>query len=211
MTRNTKTKDLVLMGLLTAIVIILNFTPLGYLPLNPVLSISFLMIPVGIAAYSMGIKGGTVIGAVFGITSFIQAFRGQSSMGAALFAINPALTAFQCIIPRILDGMLCGFIADILKKKSINSAVAGAITGFSAAFFNTLFFMSSLMLIFGKSEYVMKLRESKAPSANVLIFVIILIGFNALLELAASTIATSAVSAALSSAKLIDTAKKSEA
>lgn len=210
MTRNNKIKDLAILGLLSAVLFIMSYTPLGYLKVG-VLAITFNVIPVAIAAYALGPKGGAVIGGVFGLTSFLQAVAGGSAMGAAMMAISPVLTAVQCFAPRILDGLVCGFIADIFKKKNVNGAIAGAVTGFAAAFLNTLFFMTSLMVLFGKSEYVQGLRTTVAEGKNVVVFVILLVGINAVAEWGASTLASSAVSAALKAAKLIDMPKKAEA
>ena len=59
------TKNLVIMGLLIAIVLIMSTTPLGTLPIGP-LSITLNMIPIAIAAIAVGPVGGLVVGGVFG-------------------------------------------------------------------------------------------------------------------------------------------------
>ena len=66
------------------------------------------MIPVAIAAITLGPAGGAAIGAVFGMTSFLQCIGigGSSAMGAMLFSINPFLAFVQRFIPRMLDGLL---------------------------------------------------------------------------------------------------------
>lgn len=202
MTNKFSTKNLVLMGLLTAVLLVMCYTPLGYLNIG-VLAITLNTIPVAIAAYALGPVGGGVIGGVFGLTSFLQCF-GISKMGTAIFAINPALTVFQCFVPRILDGLLIGFIANFLKKQKMPAPAGGAIVGFCAAFFNTLFYMTSLILLFGNSSYVHKLRSSVAPGRNVLVFVVLLVGVNALVEWFTTAVVTGAVSTALNKARLVD-------
>ena len=71
--RNEKTIKMVQMAILIAVLLVMSFTPLGYLHIGP-LSISLLTIPVVIGAMLIGPGAGAVLGAVFGITSFAQCF-----------------------------------------------------------------------------------------------------------------------------------------
>ena len=63
-TTNTKggTKYLVELALMIAIIFVMAFTPLGYLR-TPGLSITFLTVPVAVAAMILGPKGGAICGA----------------------------------------------------------------------------------------------------------------------------------------------------
>ena len=205
MIKNNTIKKLAIVGLLSAVLVIMAYTPLGYLNIGP-LAVTFNVIPVAIASVALGPAGGAAVGGVFGLTSFLQCF-GLSKLGTALFAVNPALTAVQCFVPRILDGFLTGLIADMIKKKSAGIGgitVASFTAGFFAAFLNTLFYMTSLMLLFGNSELILGYREKVAPGKNVLLFVIAFVGVNAVAEMVSSTLITGAVGTALSKAKLID-------
>ena len=81
MTKNReKLTKLVLLGLLTAILLVLSYTPLGYLRLGGI-EITFNVIPVAVAAIALGISGGAAVGAVFGLTSFLQCVQGTSAFG----------------------------------------------------------------------------------------------------------------------------------
>lgn len=82
MNRSSRTVKLVEMALLVAIILILAFTPLGYIKTLG-LEITLIVVPVTIGAIILGPLGGAVLGAVFGITSFIQCF-GMSPFGAVL-------------------------------------------------------------------------------------------------------------------------------
>ena len=62
------------MGMLAALLLIMAYTPLGYLNIGA-LAITFNTIPVAIAAYSMGVAGGGIIGGVFGLTSFFYLWQ----------------------------------------------------------------------------------------------------------------------------------------
>lgn len=84
---SVKIRKMVILAMLTAVIILMTFTPLGYLKL-PFVEISFLMLPVALGAILLGPVAGAILGTVFGITSFIQCF-GASALGAMLLSINP--------------------------------------------------------------------------------------------------------------------------
>lgn len=206
--KQKKVKSMALMGLLAAILIIMCYTPLGYLNIGP-LAVTFNTIPVAIGALALGPVGGAVTGGVFGLTSFLQCF-GISQLGTNLFAISPLLTIVQCFVPRILDGFLIGLISKGLKSRCSSTFVNGSIVGFCAAFFNTLFYMTSLILVFGNTEYIQSIWTTVAKGKNAFLFVCAFVGINAVVEWISTTVITGAVGAALSKAKLIDGAKSSK-
>lgn len=193
------TSQLTILGLMAGILFLMAYTPLGYLNIGP-LAVTFNVIPVAICAVVLGPTGGAVAGAVFGLTSFLQAMGlgGTSALGAALFQINPFLSAVQCFVPRILDGLLIGYIFRGMRRKT-NVYVSCAVTGFFSAFLNTLFFMSALIVMFGNTEVVQNLMGGR----NVIIGCCLMVGVNAICEMVSSTILTAAVGTALSKAHLI--------
>lgn len=198
------TKQLTMLGLMVAVLLLMAYTPLGYLNIGP-LAITFNMIPVAICAITMGPVGGAIAGGVFGLTSFLQCIGvgGISAMGATLFGIDPFLAFVQRFVPRCLDGFLLGFIFQGVRKWK-NTPLACFVTGFSAAFLNTLFFMSALILLFGNTEYVQGLIGGK----NIVLFVCTFVGINAVFEMLASTIVTGAVGTALYKAHFVPTLEK---
>lgn len=200
MKTSTKTRQLTILGLLTGILLLMAYTPLGYLNIGP-LAISFNVIPVALAAITLGPAGGAAAGAVFGLTSFLQCIGvgGVSSMGVVLFGINPVLAFIQRFVPRLLDGLLLGYIFRGVKKAS-NARLGCFITGFFSAFLNTLFFMTALVVLFGNTEYMQGLIGGK----NIILFVCGFVGINAVCEMVSSTIITGAVGFALLKAGLIN-------
>ena len=199
-TKKLSTTQITILGLMIAILILMSYTPLGYLNIGP-LAITFNMIPLAIAAVACGPVGGLIVGAVFGLTSFGQCIGigGVSAMGATLFSISPVLAFIQCFIPRLLDGLLLGYIFKGVRKATQKTSVASFVTGFFAAFLNTLFFMTALILLFGNTEYVQGLIGGK----NIIIFVCTFVGINAVCEMISSTLLTGIIVMALKKARLI--------
>lgn len=204
MEKKVNVKSMVILGLLMAIVVIFSMTPIGSIPIGP-LVITLNVIPVAIAAVALGPWGGLIIGTFFGLFSFLQCFGFgiASGMGAILVEINPVLAFIQRVVPRALDGLLVGLLFKLMSSH-INTKVSCFITGFAAAFFNTAFFMSALVLLFGNTEYVQGLMDGK----NVLMFIVTFVGINAVVEMIASCILTGAVGSALHAAKLIKSPQK---
>lgn len=200
------TKQLVILGLLTALTMIFSFTPIGSIPVGP-LVITLNVIPIALAAVAAGPIGGLVIGSVFGLLSFLQCFGigVPSGMGAILADINPFLAFVQRFVPRALDGFLVGLIFKGVSKLT-NSYVACAVTGFFSAFLNTALFMTALVVLYGNTEYVQGLMGGK----NILVFICTFVGINAVCEMLAATIVTGAVGAALFKAKLIPSVSKAK-
>ena len=195
----TDVRQLTLLGLLAAVMVILSATPLGYLNIG-VLAITLNVIPLGIAAVALGPTGGAVIGAIFGLTSFLQCLGvgGTSAMGVITFGISPILTFIQRFIPRLLVGLIIGFLHKYLAKK-IGKKTACFITGFFAAFLNTVLFMTALVLLFGNTDYMQELIAGR----NIIVFICTFVGINAVFEMIASTLITGAVGSALYKAKAI--------
>ena len=202
--RNTKTSNLTIMALMTAVLLIFACTPIGTIPIGP-LSISMNMIPVAICAVAMGPAGGAVAGAIFGLLSFLQCFGIgiPSGMGIILVGINPFLAFIQRFVPRVLNGFLLGYIFQAVRRWK-NSYLACTITGFFSAFLNTVFFMTALILLYGNTEYVQGLMGGK----NVIVFVCTFVGINAVFEMISSTVITGAVGAALVKARLVPSIQK---
>jgi uncharacterized membrane protein len=187
------------LGLLTAILLILSMTPLGYLNIGP-LAISFNMIPVAVGAAALGPVGGAVLGAVFGMTSFLQCLGigGSSIMGVILFDISPLYAFIQRFIPRLVMGFMTGLIYRGARKFT-GAGISGSIAGFFAALLNTALFMGALVLLFGNTQYVQDLMKGQ----NVLLFVCSFVGINAVAEMLASALVTGALCTALERARLM--------
>ena len=196
-TRN-KVAQMTLLAMLAAVLVVLS---LVNIPQPMGLSITFNMIPVAIAAIAMGLPGGAIIGGAFGLISFLQCFGilGFSAMGAALVTVSPVLMFIQRFVSRVLVGVMSAAVYRLLGKWNMPLYVRCAITGFSAAFLNTLFFMSLLVLLFGHTEYLTELMAGR----SVMAFILASVGINAVVEMIVAAVVTGAAGSALRKAKLI--------
>ena len=148
MTR-TRTLFMTKLALMVAIIVIMAFSPLGYLR-TPGLTITFLTVPVAVGAIILGPAAGAVCGAAFGCTSIAMAMTGGSAFSAALLQINPFGLLFTLLVPRILEGWLCGLVFQAVKKFSKNGAYIAA--SLACPVLNTVLFMSSLVLFFYRTD-----------------------------------------------------------
>lgn len=183
--KKTDTYKLVLFALLTAILILMAFTPIGYLRVG-VVEITFMMIPVIIGACACGAPFGAGLGLVFGITSFLQCF-GISAFGTMLFNINPWLTALLCILPRVLFGFVSGLIFKGLQKTKLPVIVTDAITMVASAFMHTALFVVLFYVCFGSSA------EFAVYGNDFFKIVWALVGINGIIEWAVCLVAGTAI------------------
>lgn len=182
-----KTLQMVQIAILTAILLVMAFTPLGYLKLGP-LSITFMTIPVAISAIMIGPKAALFLGAVFGCTSLFQCF-GMDAFGAALLSISPWKCAVMCIAPRLLVGLIPALIyrAGQGKNRTLFSAAACA----AAPLTNTVFFLGLLMIFYGNEPYIRQFGDNAWK-------VLVALGIgNAIPEVIACTLIGTAVCKAL--------------
>ncbi len=201
--RNTKVSRMTLLAMLVAVLIVLAFVNI---PMPAGLSITFNMIPVAIAAIAMGVPGGAIVGGAFGLISFLQCYGicGISGMGAALVTANPGF-GFACLmfvqrfVSRVLVGVLAALVYRAMGKAGAPLYVKGLVTGFSAAFFNTLFFMSLLVLLFGQTPYM----QNAMAGRGMLAYIVASVGINAVVEMIVAAVVTGAAGVALKKARLI--------
>lgn len=181
--------QMVRLAILIAIILLMSYTPLGYLKVGTV-EITFIMIPVVVGAVVMGPKAGAFLGGVFGITSFLQCF-GFSPFGTILLGINPVLTFILCMVPRVLMGWLCGIIFKKLHsidKTNIVSYVAACISG---ALLNTVLFVGFLLALFGGTDFI------QGFGSNLWLIIVAIVGINGLIEAGVCAVVGAAISKAL--------------
>lgn len=110
-------KQITVAGLLGAVAIALSMTPLGYIPIPWLANVNAttMHIPVIIASIVSGPLVGTMVGAIFGVSSFLRANNP--------FFMNPVVA----ILPRLLIGVT-SYYAYKWTKSPLAAAVVGTLT-----------------------------------------------------------------------------------
>lgn len=174
MTKHEKIKYITLAAVLSALIVVLSF-----LPIKAFVEITLTIIPISIGIIIGGYKMGLILGAIFGLISYIQCF-GYSSFGATLFSINPFFTFLVCVPTRIVAGGISGFVADILRNK--NSKISALAASVLMPLLNTILFTSTLVILFYKTEYIQSFVTA-LNALNPLHFMVLFVGINGLVEL----------------------------
>ncbi len=140
------------MSLLIAIVILLTFTPLGYIVIGPIAATTIQM-PVIIGAALMGPAAGATLGAIFGLSAIakILMMPGADVFATTIMNYNFFLYAFIAIAPRLLMGWLSGLLILLLKKveplhRLGKGAGSFAVAGFIGSMMNTVFYLGALWM-----------------------------------------------------------------
>ena len=161
------TKFLVEMALLVAIILIMAFTPLGYIKTVGI-EITLIVVPVAVGAVTLGPTAGAILGGVFGFASFLRCF-GLNAFGATLLGINPFLAFLVYVPTRILVGWLTGLIYQGLRKTENPIYCINHGRKFYAVAFEYDMFMGMLVMVFNQTEYIQSFVQDTGCQQSVLV------------------------------------------
>lgn len=173
-----------LMGMMSAITIILACTPLGLIPL-PVASASTVHIPTVITAVVAGPVSGAVVGVVLGLTTLIRALTAPVGILDPYF-VNPLIS----VLPRALIGLCAGWVYRAMKAGFKREFPSCLISGAVGSAVNTAFVMGLLYVLYAR-DITAKMGQAAGP---VFIGVVTTSGA---LELICTAVITAAVVPAL--------------
>lgn len=188
-----KTKVLTGMAILSALVVIL--TLLGNIIRIGPFSVTLSLTPIIVGAAVFGPEVGAMLGAVFGIVVLISGVAGWDG-GATMLLLSQ--NAFATILICMLKGILAGWVSGLVYKAAVKRSekLAVVLAGITAPVVNTGIFIA-LMLVFFMS--VLELWSSGQTLLNYIL--IVLTGFNFLVELAINMILASAITTIIKYAK----------
>lgn len=184
-TTHARVRRLTVAAMLTAVIIVLTVTPIGFtLPFFGI-SMTFVHIPMILGAVMEGPGTGTLLGAVFGLTSFWKNLNQPTSVYSYMFQ-NPLVS----VLPRVLIGpCLWGVILLLRKalpgKKKLQYAISGAV----GALLNTVLTLTALTICNALSG---------GAYEGVSALSIWMLSANAPIEMISAAIVTTAVMTALS-------------
>jgi uncharacterized membrane protein len=145
-----KNKDvlrLAQIGVFMAIVLLLGLTPIGIIPLG-IINLTVLHIPVIVGAIVLGWKAGLLLGATFGLTSFVKAAGLMPSVAAsAMFTASPILCFIMSVLPRLLVPLVAYGVYTRLKKNDKLKKASMPVAAVCGSLTNTVFYLG-LMLLF---------------------------------------------------------------
>lgn len=167
--RKQKLEKLTLFSVLTAIQLLLFFTPLGFLPIGA-LSLTTLHLPVIIASVILGPVYGLTSGFIFGLLSFL---RNTFAPGLTSFVFSPFISygiirgnfwsLVICFVPRMLLGLIPAALLKLFNlrnKRRYSKSWKVAIVAFAATFAHTFLVLSGIFLFFGDA-YASVLNKTK--------------------------------------------------
>ena len=196
MKKNYDLLTLMQLAMLIAIQLVMKAIGLGSVPVGP-LYMSFLTLPIAVGAILIGPAAGAVLGGVFGAVSFYDAITGGSVMTSALFQVSPMHTFVLCVVTRVLMGFCTGLVFAAVKKFDHQRSWSYFAGSISAPLLNTLFFMGYIVLVFYNTDFVQGLVASKGAS-NPIMFVVLLVGMQGVIEAAACGVLGAVICKALS-------------
>ncbi|GHU52596.1 membrane protein [Clostridia bacterium] len=173
-----KTEKIVLLGVLTAIVFVLQIV-VAPIKLGT-FAITLVLIPVVIGASLCGVYAGTWLGFVFGIAVLV------SGDAAAFLQINTLATVFVVLAKGTLAGFASGLVYKLLAQKNKLAAV------FSSAVVCPL--INTGIFLLGSYLFFLDTIKEWAGGANATTFIFtVLIGANFFFELGANLIFAPAI------------------
>lgn len=138
--RRPALKQLVVLSLLCAIIILMGLTPLGLIPLG-FINVTILCVPVVVGTLLLGLPSGLVLGGAFGLVSFYSALVKPSTLVAAIMAKSPVLVFLLCILPRLCVPVAAWAMNRLLEKQQDKPGTTFLTSAAIGALFNALSFL----------------------------------------------------------------------
>ncbi len=205
MDRN-KTYTLTVYALFTAIIALLGFTPLGFVML-PIAAITTVHIPVIVGGYKLGVKGGAVLGAMFGLMSLIRCFTTPDATAQVILGTdtgfgfyNVILIAMIIFLPRVLCGVFSALTYKGIAKRDRSKIFAMAVSAVVGSLTNTVFYLGGLY-IFAFNASVEMMGLANATYLTLLRAMLALVSLNGVLEAVFAAIVCTLVGKALDAAE----------
>lgn len=157
MNRKNSVSRMVITALFCAIILLLNFTPIGYIQL-PLIKATIIHVPVIIGAILLGPKIGAGLGFVFGLTSFYNNTFAPTLLSFAFSPLIPVpgtakgswaalLIAF---VPRILVGVVPYYFYRLMNRllKEKFDLLSLSLSGLIGSMTNTVLVMNLIYFLF---------------------------------------------------------------
>lgn len=141
------TRQLSIVGMLSAISIFMGLTGIGFIPL-PFMKATIMHIPVIIGAIIEGPVVGGIVGLVFGLFSIYQNITSPTALSPIF--MNPIVA----IIPRVLIGIVSYYVYKFIKKKFKNIKIAYGSAALCGTLTNTIGVLGLTYILFSNQYAV---------------------------------------------------------
>lgn len=139
---HSRNRKIAITGAFSALIILMGIPGLhlGYVQINPTVSLTIMHIPVVLAAALAGLPGAIVTSLVFGLTSLINAAANPGGV------LDPLFKYPQCsVLPRLIFGFAAyGFFAMLGLIPRIPKAINAAVSAFLSSLLHTVAVIGSL-------------------------------------------------------------------
>ena len=142
---NAKVKRMAAIGLLMALVVVMQFIS-GLIPPVSGFNFSLVLIPIVLGAALHGPGAGALLGATFGVVVVINCITGADVGGQMVFQANPVLCILVVMGKGILAGLASGLVYKILK--GFNAYLAMLLAAAVCPIVNTGFFVACMLTFF---------------------------------------------------------------
>jgi uncharacterized membrane protein len=142
----SKTKKLVGMAILAAIVVVLQIVAYA-VKVGPV-SITLVLIPIVVGAAVYGVNAGAFLGGVFGVVVTIACITNTDIGGAILWYSSPILTTLLCLVKGIAAGWIAGLVYRVIVNKSKKTFLGVILAAIVAPVINTGIFIMAMVLLY---------------------------------------------------------------
>ena len=143
--KNEKVKRMVVMALLMAMVVVLQFLS-GAIPPVGGFSISLVLIPIVLGSAMYGVRSGALLGATFGVVVAVNCITGADVGGAMVFQANPVLCLLVVLGKGVLAGMASGAVYRLFHN--VNPYLAMLLAAVVCPLVNTGVFIACMLLFF---------------------------------------------------------------
>ena len=195
---NNKTLKLTVYALFLAIMLVMGLVPgLGFIP-TPVAGIAIIQVPVILASYFLGYKGGMFFGLVFGITSIIKCFIQPDVFATIIMNAGGiktiGLMIICLVIPRVLIGLTTRATYDLIYRFDKTRLLSMGLSAFIGTLTNTVFFLGAFYLF---AREACMTGFGAATEKALFDMMLGVVTFNGVIEAVASVVLCTAIGQAL--------------
>jgi len=199
MNTSLSTRRLTFMGVMLAVTIILDMTPLGAIPIGAV-SATITHIPTIITGILLGPIAGLIMGAALGVVSLLHALLRPATLLDPLF-VNPLLS----ILPRMFIGVISYYafnatakVLTLVKLKGqTNNVISAIIGGLFGSMTNTVLVLSMMYIVYARKILSIFIEMgwfgADAQLGDLRGWIIAVITSNALIEAIVAAVITTAI------------------